>query len=304
MEVKVAAEQWLESARNAVKLGKTYKPYNLYLKLGMRYDDNVQLEPLDLDFYSDESDIAGVAFFSGTYEFYKKQRFSLSAGYDHYQTYYFDISGYDLTACSPGLRATFRINSISETHFTYMPTFYYVDYDSYMVQHYLKPELSLKIMPNLSGKFSIDYFGNNNYKIPGRSGQTSGVSTDFIYLLQNRDVSVTAGATYLNNSPVKSEFDYSDIEGRIGTIFTIPWNVQMAVSGKCRLRDYSSSTSSPDASKKREDTKYKFAASASRWFLNDKIALIFEYTYSHNNSNISGYEYRKNAVTLSAATKF
>jgi len=101
-----------------------------------------------------------------------------------------------------------------------------------------------------------------------------------------------------------AEFDYSDIEGRIGTFFNIPWNVQMSVSGKYRLRDFSSTTSSPDNSKKREDTKYKYAASCSRWFLNDKMALIFEYTYSQNDSNISSYEYRKNAVTLSAATKF
>jgi len=300
-KVKAAAEKWLHSAQ---KLEKEYKPYSLYLKLGTRYDDNVQLEPLDLDVYSDESDFAGVAFLSGTYEFFKGNRLGLSAGYDHYQTYYFDISGYDLAACSPNFSATYRINSISEAHFTYTPTFYWVDYGNYMVQHYFKPEISLKIMPNLSGKFGIDYMGNNNFRIPGRSGQTSGVSTDFIYLFQKQDLSVTAGATYLDNSPAETEFDYSDIEGRIGTFFNIPWNVQMSVSGKYRLRDFSSTTSSPDNRKKREDTKYKFAASCSRWFLNDKMALIFEYTYSQNDSNISSYKYRKNAVTLSAATKF
>jgi tetratricopeptide (TPR) repeat protein len=300
-EVKTKAEKWLHSAQ---KLEKGYKPYSLYLKLGTRYDDNVQLEPLDLDVYSDESDFASVAFLSGTYNFFKGNRLGMSVGYDHYQTYYLDISGYDLAACSPNFSATYRINSMSEGRFTYTPTFYWVDYGNYMVQHYFKPEISLKIMPNLSGKFSLDYFGNNNYQIQGRSGQASGVSTDFVYLLQKQDLSITAGLSYLNNSPVESEFDYSDIEGRLGTFFTIPWDIQMSVYGKYRLRDFSSTTSSLDDSKKREDTKYKFAASFSRWFVNDKIALIFEYAFSQNDSNISSYEYRKNAVTLSAATKF
>ncbi|MBW1893456.1 MAG: tetratricopeptide repeat protein [Deltaproteobacteria bacterium] len=298
-EVKIAAEKWLGSAQ---RLEKELAPYSLYLKLGARYDDNVQLEPLDLDIYSNESDIAGVGFFSGTYELFKNSHLGMSAGYDHYQTYYFDISGYDLTACSPNFSATYRINKLSEAGFSYTPTFYWLDYESYMLQHYFKPEISLKITTALSGKLSIDYIGKNNLQIPGRSGHASGVSTDFVYLFRERDISVSAGVSYLDNSPADSKYDYTDFETRLMASFQAPWNVGLAVFGTYKARDFDDVDSTFNI--KRDDTKIRGAASASRWFFNNRMAIILEYSYTQNDSNITNYEYKKNTITLSSATKF
>jgi len=292
-KVKIVAEKWLRSAR---KLEKEFRPYRLYLKIGARYDDNVQLEPLDLDIPGDESDIAAVGFFSGTYNIFKDNHLGISAGYNHYQTDHSDISDYDLTACSPKLLAAYRINRLSEAGFSYIPTWYRVDSDNHMLQHYVKPVISIKITPDLSVKLGIDYIGKNNFQIPGRSGHASGVSTDFIYLFREHDISVSSGASYLDNSPADSEYNYTDFATRLMANFQVPWNVSLAVSGRFRARDYDDIN--------RDDTKIKGAVSASRWFYNDSMAIILEYSYTQNDSNIADYEYRKNAVTLSAATKY
>lgn len=300
-EVKMAADKWLTAAR---QIDRKSNPYRLYLKLGARYDDNVSLEPLDIDAPGDEGDIAAVGFLSGTYELFKHNRLAVHAGYNHYQTCYADLSEYDLTACSPEVSFTYQVSDRSDAVLSYMPTWYRVDSDNYMLQHYVKPEVSLNITPDLSGKVGIDYIGKNNFGIPGRRGHAAGLSADLFYLFREHDISVSAGASYLSNSPADSRYDYSEFETRIRSFFQIPWNVTLSVAGKYRPRDYSSLKSSPDLSRKREDTKYQGSASASRWFMNEKIALILEYSHSLNDSNIADYEYRKNAVTLSAATKF
>ena len=57
--LKDNAVKWLQAAESRKKAPK---PYSLFLKAGLRYDDNVRLEPLDReDFYADEDDYVAVA---------------------------------------------------------------------------------------------------------------------------------------------------------------------------------------------------------------------------------------------------
>lgn len=75
-KLRKMAETWLQDlkkqettqAKQAVPRAeeaqeKSLRPYSLYLKAGYQHDDNIRLEPLDLDIYTNENDVVVKGFF-------------------------------------------------------------------------------------------------------------------------------------------------------------------------------------------------------------------------------------------------
>ena len=86
------AEKWLDALKEPER---ERRPYELYAKMGYQYDDNVRLDPLDKDFYTDQDDWVTVAYLSGKYEL-ERGPATMGAGYTHYQTWHKDLTEFDL----------------------------------------------------------------------------------------------------------------------------------------------------------------------------------------------------------------
>ena len=56
---------------------KSMKPYSLFAKIGYSIDGNVTLDPIDEDLPLDKKDGSCIGYFSGAYDFYKKDKFTL-----------------------------------------------------------------------------------------------------------------------------------------------------------------------------------------------------------------------------------
>lgn len=57
------------------------RPLSLFLKAGRRYDDNVRLDPDDIDLFADESDWATLLYLTGQYDFLIRDRYSAGIGF-------------------------------------------------------------------------------------------------------------------------------------------------------------------------------------------------------------------------------
>ena len=73
--------------------------------------------------------------------------------------------------------------------------------------------------------------------------------------------------------------------------------VSLNVFGEYTDKDYDNEDSFYDA--KRSDEKYYFSISLSRKFIYDWLSISLEYNHTRNDSNISDFDYRKNAGNLS-----
>jgi len=275
---------------------KAIPSLDLYLKVGARYDTNVQLEPLDQDLYANEDDFLGVVYFSGRYKLVNRKPFEVSAGYSHYQTFHNDIANYDLVGSIGNVNAKYRLKNFT-FGLTYQPSHYIVDYHSFITYHKVKPEVLWKIRDNLLARLAYSYTDNNHLQDDNRDGQADAGSLDVYYIFSKKRGTVFAGGSYEKNNAEHDDYDYYQVRTHLGVMLNLPWELKIVVTGKYDQKRYIDVDSS--FNKKREDDKYMGTVSLSRKLFYDWLGVVLDYTYTSNNSNITEYEYNKHDVTIS-----
>lgn len=289
--LRVNAEKWL-ALIDREKL--TAKRYRLYSKAGFQYDDNVVLEPLDEDIFSDKGDLAFVGYFSGRYDLFNRPGIKAGAGYSHYQTVHQDLSDYDVTGSIGRFYAEYGYFPFS-LGVSYLPAYYWLDSDSYLLRHEFSPAASWQINDKTLATVSYGYSINKYFTDNGRDGHTNAADLDLLHVFKRGYLTWGLGVEI--NSASRDDEDYNEFEARIGGFWPLIEKFSLAVTGIYDEKDYDN----PDEilGVTREDNRYFIALSVSRPVYHDWLGLSLDYEYTRNNSNIDLFEYQCNAVALS-----
>ncbi|QTA78942.1 tetratricopeptide repeat-containing and DUF560 [Desulfonema limicola] len=236
-----SAASWLEGIN---KLKKNMKPYSLYLKLSRLHDDNVRLEPSDLeiDLGADESDFASIIYFSGRYNFINRENLVTGAGYSHYQKWYDDFNEYSMTGSLLDLYAEFSLHPFSYG-FTYVPSFYWVDSESYLRRHQLTPRVKWRIKENLAADLSYSYYNNSYVDDDKRDGHANELFLTMQYDFFNNKSRLTAGIGYEEDSASHPDYYYGEWKARAGAVFLLPWDLTFGLNLKYSDKKYDNTDS-------------------------------------------------------------
>ncbi|OQX25115.1 MAG: hypothetical protein BWK80_17340 [Desulfobacteraceae bacterium IS3] len=292
------AGKWIQAISEKEKAAK---PYSLFLKIARRYDDNVQLEPTDTDTYADEGDSATIAYFSGRYQFIDRESLAMGAGYSHYQTWYDDLSEYDLTGSLFNIYTRYRLYPFN-FGLSYLPSYYWADGESYLRRHQFRPDIIMEISDILTGRFSYTYSKDDYLQNEERNGHSDEFSLDLYCGLPNAIGILSGGLTYEKASASHPDYDYSQLKANLGISLHLPWGMNMDVSGRYYDKKYDNSDSV--YSVERDDSKYNASVSLSRSLFYDWLELAAEFGYTKNDSNIKDYDYEKKVTTLSLTAKY
>lgn len=293
--LKKDAEKWLKiiSAEKAAM-----KPYSLYASLGVTYDDNVVLDPVDTDIFKDQGDISAVGYLSGRYNLVNKRDLKAGIGYSHYQTHHSRWKNYDLAGSIGDFFINYRVNGY-ELGLTYSPSYYWVQANSFLARNDLSPEVSWQVNETTAATLSYIFRHNNYFTDPGRDGHANIVSLDIIRALPKDAGSITGGIGYEKNFARSNDEDYGQFEARLGLNWRIMDKTTFSVSGIYDAKNYDSVDSIFGIS--RDDYRYYGAVSITRTIFYDWLSVSLDIDHTFNDSNIKYYEYRRNTVSFSVS---
>ncbi len=292
------AVQWLDAIE---RYKAVTRDFSIYFKLGAQYDDNVTLEPIDLDLYADESDMAAETFFSFRKKFINDDKYTVGTGFSFYQTWHDDLSEYNLTATLLNVFAKYRVSALT-FGLEYLPGFYWVDNESYLFRNRLKPNVSWRIGANLMTRLSYTYSNNEYFDDHDRDGDAHETFLDAYYSLGDNLGHLFGGAGYEANCASHSDYDYGQMTAKLGASLNLPWEFVLGVTGKYYEKKYDNEDSIYGV--ERDDSKYFGSISLSRKLYYDWLGWIAEYSYTKNDSNINAYEYERNVYTMSMTVKY
>lgn len=292
------AGKWIQAISEKERAAK---PYSLFLKIARRYDDNVQLEPSDTDTYTDEGDSAAIAYFSGRYQFINRESLAMGAGYTHYQTWYDDLSEYDLTGSIFSIYTRYRFYPFN-FGLACLPSYYWADGDSYLRRRQFRPDLIMEISDSLTGRFSYTYCKDDYIQNEERNGSSHDFSLDFYYGIPNAFGTLSGGLAYESSSASHPDYDYGQLKAYTGISLHLPWAMTLDISGRYYGKKYNNSDSV--YSVKRDDSKYNGSLSLSRTLFYDRLEFAAEFSYTKNDSNIKDYDYEKKVTTLSLTARY
>ena len=298
MDLKASAEQW---AKALAKQADTPRRLSLYLKAGGQYDDNVRLDPVDEDLGEEEDDVLFEGFFSASYRFLDNTPWQMGLGLTQYQTLHEDLDDYDLTATIGNLYARY-FRSPFLFSLDYLPNYYWVSGDSFLMRHQIKPAIACRINERLLTRLSYNFYTNNHFEDSGRDGETHVLLLDGYVDPLYRHVMLFSQLGLEYNSADRDDETYEAAQARLGLKFDCPWDIEASVSGTYRYKDYRHTDRL--YGKHREDDKIKGQVSIVRPLFYDWLNLWLEYDYTDNDSNIDEFSYERHMVTLSCAVSY
>lgn len=291
--LKTLAQRWLESLEG--KIG-TSKPYFLYLRAGRRMDDNVRLEPLDLDLYSNEDDDVTVVYLMGRYNFVNRPTFQVGAGYSHYQTWYDTLSEYDLMGSIFNIDMRYHLSALS-FGLSYLPSFYRIESSRYLDRHNLNADMTWQIRNDLSAQLTYGYFNDDFATENERDGDTHRISLGATYTLFDNRLKILTQVGYEDIGADHPDEVCSQIRTKLGFNIRGPWDVNFGLTGRYFEKQYDHRHSVYKV--ERDDAKTIASFSVSRHIYYRWLGVLGEYDYTRNTSNINDFEYERNAFTLS-----
>lgn len=292
------ASNWLRAIE---KYRKTHKPYSLYLKLGFGYDSNVPLEPINQDLYADEDDYFAAGYFSGKYDFVRKARYRIGAGYSHYQKMYTRLTDFDLTGSIFDLYGIYLFSPFT-FKLGYVPTYYWLGSDSWLRRHQIIPELTWRVNQNLFSSLAYRFSQNTFFQDSDWSGQTHDVFANVYYQPGEKQATLFGGAGYEINNADTSDQDWGLFRARLGGSFQLPWELTSSLA--LRFVDKRFDNEDSYYGKKRHDVKYGGYASLYRKLYVDWLGIDLQYDYLKTDSNIDDYDYERSVITLSLKAGF
>jgi tetratricopeptide (TPR) repeat protein len=273
----------------------------LYLRVGHYYDDNVPLEPLYDDFYTDEDDYVTNVVLSGKYNFVNKKTHIIGAGYTHYQTWYNELSEYNLTGSLGKLYAKYFSEPFT-FGLSYIPSYYWLDSEGYLRRHKLKPEIVWECTDKLLTKLSYSYYDDENFLNDNRDGDTHEVFLDAYYSILAKKAYLFAGVGYEDKSASHPDQEYSRLQTKLGLSLTLQWDVELKLTGEYQEKRFDHVDTFYGV--ERDDTKYNGSVSLSRKLFCDWLTALAEFNYTKSESNISELEYERQVAGLSLTARY
>jgi len=292
------AERWAHITRMHID---REKPWRLYAKAGVQYDDNVQLAPLDSDRFEEESDYAAVLFVSGRYVSDAAAPTDIGIGYSHYQTFYRDFDEYNFTG---SIGEVFAEHTAGRAAFRlfYIPAYYWVDNNSYLMQHQVFPKIRWRFQWAGELGLSYSYARNKYFTDARRGGHTHEYNIDYFHGLQGLDGYWFSGAGYTHNNASHEDEAYTQTALNMGISVGFLEQYRLRVQGDYRDRRHDNRDSF--FGKKRKDKRYG-ASAAVIWTPGaGRFDISLEYDHIRNDSNINDFDYRRNTLGMFVSAGF
>lgn len=278
------------------------KPWSVTLGGGLEYDDNLSVP--ESDFNSGESDTAAVFDLSAIYETDWRE-VELEAGYDFYQSLYFDVDDLDMHSHSISGTATTEYKEFDPSA-SYRYTNIRLGGDPYLQVHsasigagrVLQEWWYVNIAYNLQGRDFDD--GDDS----DRDGLRNILAVDHYFFYRPRQLSGILSWYLEVQDADGSEFDYLGNRLRFnlrGPTEIKGLEVQLEVGYDFEDRDYDNVT--PSIGKKRWDKRHTFHTRA-RIPVAPPMDVVFDYRYIDSDSNLPEQDYEQNIVTLRVEMRF
>ena len=291
------AEQWI----SAIERGGAVRPYRLHLKLGRRYDDNVVLEPADTDFVTEESDGGTLFLFSGRYDFPRRGPVSFGAGYSHYQIVYDDLDAYDITGSIPSLHGRYHLGDLTLS-MTYLPSYFWVDGESYLRRHHLMPAVWWKLAERYLLRLSYYYYDDTYFMNADRSGSRNGVALRLYAGLPWLGSVVYGEVGYEDNAADAEYEDFEKWRCEIGGAAELPFRLTLRGAAEYANRSFGAAPVPDEVAS--DDKRLTATLSLTRPIYFDWLGMSLEYRYVGNDADNASYEYDRNMVTLSVTATY
>lgn len=299
------SQSLMESASNWIyainKQKRETTPYSLYFKLGYQFDDNVQLDPLDQDLYTNEDDSLAAAYLSGRYDVIDESDLTMGVGYSHYQTMHNELDNYDLMGSAVDIYATYTSEPFTYG-LRYIPSYYWLDSDSYLRSHQIRPEISWEVNRNLTTRFSYRYSQNTYFQDSNKDSDTNEIYIDIYRSLKKEDAYVNAALAYEINAANHPDEDYTQIKLKAALSHPLPQDFTILLMGKYYDQSYDNVDTYYNVARK--DAKYNLSITLSHRIFYDWMSVMGTYSYTNNDSNINNYQYERTVIGLSLAAKF
>ncbi len=291
------AGRWLKAIE---MIRDSRRPYSLYASVGYVYDDNIRLEPLDEDIYTDEADGFLRAYLSGSYHFINHDRFKLGAGYSHYQTVHQELSEYDLMGSIGGIYTKLNFHPYS-IGLSYAPSYYRLDGESYLLRHKISPVLTMIVDQKSIAALSYGY-SINDYDKDSNDGDSHELLFDWAASFADGQIKISWTIGYEDVDSDNTDREYEQLKTGLKTVFRLPLDIFFGLEGKYYNRRYDHVDST--ALFKRRDLKYYGGASISRSLFFEWLDLKLEADYTKNDANHLSYDYEKTAVSAFLEAKY
>lgn len=286
---------------------KRTKPLNLKASLGVEYDDNVTLRPVDEDAsdISEEEDVRAVVNLKLTGRTFSDPG-EFGASYNFYQSMHQDLTEYNLQGHTAALYFASDLRPFQPS-VQYSYNYYLVDNDEYLEKHTLTPSLNIfTASPHITQVYlqyeKLNYLISFDEDEYDRDADACALGANQYFSIMDDKGYVRIGAEYKDSNAEGDDWDCS--ASRINLSVYLPTSlpeVNVEVGAEQSYSNFDNEDSFFGETRKDINT--------SGWIefiykLNDNWSMGLNYKHINNNSNIDFYEYRRNITSLFAAYNF
>ncbi len=292
---KENAEKWL----TIIGHEEQQKPYALEFRLHYLYDDNVPLDPTGQEaVYSDASDSGIYGYAMGRYNIVNRSDFVLGAGVARGQTWYADLTEFDMSDTSADIYTTYSTRSFL-FGLNYIPRLYTIDDEDYLLQHEVRPSIYWQPNRDLLTRFVYSYYAKDYRQNDARDGGLHDIYIDLYYHVFGGRGFVFGGLGYESSYSDDDAYNYTRPKAKAGLSTEVGWRVRMDLELYYYMKEYPNFPSET-----RDDDKLSGIVSLKRPVYWDWLFAVAEYNYTNNSSNVDKYEYQRNVVSLGLEAKF
>jgi len=281
---------WLQAV-NAQRIH--FKPYDLYCKFGIGYDDNVELNSPEFD--DDTDDFFNTIFLYGRYHLVNTQDLKLGMAYGHYQTTHIDTTEANLINSNVMFYAIGHQESFQwMTELT--PSYYWLDSDRFLSRFQWRLRSTFNIENVIFPYLLYTYTKDDHYQDDRRDANRNavGLGVSFMYLPDVYKLNTLFTSEKISSSHQDHNYDISKAEINLN-MFVHPL-CTLSILARCGLRDHEHIDSIHI--QKRQDKNYTARLGVQVPLQFDGLSADFNYQWSKNDSNIHDYDYRKNVIAL------
>jgi tetratricopeptide (TPR) repeat protein len=275
--------------------------------VGVEYDDNVTLQPVDEDVadISDKEDERAVINLKLTRQmFLDPGEFGIS--YSFYQSLHEDLTDYDVQGHTGSLYFASALRPFQPS-IQYNYDYYFVDQDKYLEKHTIVPSLNISVAsPHITQVYF--QYENMNYLVSvdedeyDRSGYANSVGLNQYFSIIEDKGYIKLGGEYKKNEADGDDWDYSSSKFVLSVYSPLPFpKMNMEVGG-----EYIESNFDNEDSYFEETRRDRIMNGWIEFIykLNDNWNVALSYKHTKNNSNIDFYEHRRNITSLFASYSF
>jgi hypothetical protein len=284
------ASKWLQ----AVDIQRQqFKPYDLYCKLGMAYDDNVNLFSPDADV--DADDVLNAVFLFGRYHLVNEATYKMGVGYGHYQSTHLDTSDANLINSNLIFYGILK-NDNYQWYTELMPSYFWLNSNRFLQRTQCRSRVSFNVENVIVPYIDYTYSMNNHFQDEHRDANQHGIGLGLSFLF---DPDLYELHTLFSSEKISSahqDHNYEKSAAQINMkLFAHPkFAVTVFVKGGLRNHEHMDSIHQL----KREDKQYRARLGFEMPLPYEGLQLEMNYQWAKNDSNIHAYDYRKNLLAV------